>query len=182
MSSPLDNLYLVWLYSHVGDVDVKVHRRTYWKLLRKLYSTEFIWIVPNDDARVEDGRDLRYEFFEDAEIPYNDETDEWLHLGCSFFEMLIGLSRRLGYLTESSVKDSFWHILRNIGLHEYNDAYSSDFSPAVEEVTNRIIWRTYGGDGHGGLFPLRRAEKDQTKIEIWYQLNTYVLEKEHLGG
>lgn len=176
MSAPLDDLYLVWLYSQFGNVTTKSTRRSYWNLSRKLYTTEFVWFIPNDDARVEDGRDLRFEFIEDAEIPFTNEVDAWVHLGCSYLELLIALSRRLAFETDGKAEDWFWHVIENIGLHEYNDAYKEDFSGFVDEVTERITWRTYNADGHGGLFPLRRAETDQKKVELWYQMSAYVLE------
>lgn len=62
MDGPLDEQYLKWLYRQVASSKYRNPARTYWSLLRQLYTTEFVWTVPNDDNRVEDGRDLRYEF------------------------------------------------------------------------------------------------------------------------
>jgi hypothetical protein len=65
VSGTLDDLYLIWLYEQVGDVKVRSRNRTYWDLFRQLYSIEFIWFIPNDDNRAEDGEDLREQFLED---------------------------------------------------------------------------------------------------------------------
>ena len=79
-----DDAYLGWLYSQVASVHLKNPSRTYWSLFRCLYTTEFVWFVPNDDNRVEDGRALRYQFIEET----GTEVDpEWLHLGCSMIDL-----------------------------------------------------------------------------------------------
>jgi hypothetical protein len=39
-----------------------------------------------------------------------------------------------------------------------------------------VIWRTYDRRGHGGLFPLQRSNRDQRRVEIWYQLSEYLLQ------
>lgn len=176
MSEPLDELYLTWLYSQVSSVKSKQLSKTYWSLFRELYRTEFVWFVPNDDNRVEDGRDLRYEFMHDHDIDYNDE--EWQSLGCSMLEMLIGLSRRLAFQAEGEPRAWFWHLLANLGLDKMNDIYCrrSTYKEEIEDIVSRVIWRTYDYYGRGGLFPLRKAAEDQRKLEIWYQLNAYVIE------
>ena len=94
MDGTLDDQYLTWLYSQTGSVRLRNKARTHWSLLRQLYSKEFVWLVPNDDNRVEDGRDLRYEFLH--ETGHTRASREWLAMGCSFLEMLVALSRRHG--------------------------------------------------------------------------------------
>lgn len=172
-SLPLDELYLEWLYSQVADVEFRSRRKTYWAIFRKLYTTEFVWIVPNDDNRVEDGRDLRYEFLHDREIDLPDR--DWMELGCSFLEMLIGLSRRLAFETEGESRDWFWHLMKTIDLAGYNDGVELH-EERVDDILSTIIWRSYRPDGDGGLFPLRDAHYDQRKTEIWSQMNAYLLE------
>ena len=44
----------------------------------------------------------------------------------------------------------------------------------VDDVLETVIWRNYQANGHGGLFPLKNAKRDQTKVEIWYQLAAYL--------
>lgn len=169
----LDNRYLTWLYSQVANPNTRTGPRTYWNLCNQLVHIEFAWFVPNDDNRAEDGRELRAEwtatFKEDA-------PHEWLSLGCSFLELLIGLARRLAFETDGSVSDWFWQLISNLGLSGYNDGRGNFKHEEVEDITSAVIWRTYDRDGNGGLFPLRRASKDQRKVEIWYQLSEYLLQ------
>jgi hypothetical protein len=174
VSEPLDELYLRWLYSQVANVRLKTKSRTYWDLLRQLYTKEFVWIIPNDDNRLEDGRDLRDEFVY-AERLY-DVDPEWMALGCSMLEVLIGVARRLFFEEDSkTIAEWFWVLLRNLELDELNDRTIYD-DRVVDEILDQVIWRTYLWDGSGGLFPLKYATEDQREVEIWYQLSAYLLE------
>lgn len=173
MNEPLDELYLKWLYRLIESNRFRNPSRTYWKLTRKLYTKEFVWYIPNDDNRVEDGKDLRYEFIDDCKL--QDVDPEWLDLGCSMLEMLIGLSRRLSFQVQGQPRDWFWHLLTNLDIREYND-YGVFPDTLVDETIDNVIWRTYKSNGRGGLFPLRRPKQDQREVELWYQLNSYVLE------
>ncbi len=177
MSQPLDELYFTWLYSQLVSIRFKNPSRTYWSLAKQLYTKEFIWLIPNDDNRLEDGRDLRYEFINSQEIDSVDPN--WMGLGCSMLEMIMGLSRRLSFEAEGEPRGWFWHILENLDLAQGNDAsYHDKYREQVDETCDRVIWRTYTRNGRGGLFPLRRAASDQRDVEIWYQLNAYILEND----
>lgn len=177
MDGPLDELYLRWLYGQVASIRAKNPARTYWSLIQQLYIKEFIWFVPNDDNRVEDGRDLRHEFM--SQHPEAPLDESWLDLGCSFLEMLIGLSRRLAFETEGEPRDWFWHMMENLDLRRYNDLYYKTDLQAedIDDILDTVINRTYQSDGRGGLFPLEEAEQDQRDVEIWYQSASYVLER-----
>jgi hypothetical protein len=177
---PLDDAYLTWLYRQVASVRYKNPSRTYWSLFRKLYSTEFVWYVPNDDNRVEDGRELRYEFQQEEDVEID---EEWLHLGCSMLEMLIALSRRLAFEADGQPRTWFWHLLRNIQLEHFTDlelqsGNSKRKAEEIDDILGTVIWRRYRRDGsEGGLFPLRRMEpgtRDQRKVELWYQAAAYL--------
>jgi len=173
MSAPPDELYFPWLYAQVASVDIADPSRTYWELLRKLYNKEFIWFVPNDDNRAEDGRELRHEFMQSTGVSVD---DDWLHLGCSILEMLIALSRRLWFETDIPAREWFWEMLENLELDQYSDNMTLPVR-RVDTILDRLIWRVYRRNGKGGLFPLRRAAEDQTKVEIWYQMCEYIVQQ-----
>lgn len=174
MNKPLDELYFQWLYSQVGDPSIKNPARTYWRMLRLLFIKEFVWLIPNDDNRIEDGRDLRYEFVDQQGLTNVDPG--WMKLGCSMLELLIGLSRRLSFEDEREPSVWFWEMIRNLGLEVYSDDAELP-EDKIEDILDQVIWRTYTRTGRGGLFPLRHAYGDQRDIELWYQLSAYVLEK-----
>lgn len=178
MDEPLDELYFKWLYSQVASVRFKNPARTYWSLTRQLFRKEFVWFIPNDDNRVEDGRDLRYEFIEECEI---DPDPEWMRLGCSMFEMLLGLARRLSFESDGSPRAWFWRLMENLDLQDLNDHIYSrtpNLPRKVEDTIDTVIWRTYKRNGEGGLFPLKTARENQTEVELWYQMSCYLLERE----
>lgn len=173
----LDDVYFEWLYQEIGSVRNRNPERTYWELCKKLYMTEFNWFVPNDDNRVEDGKELRLQFLDSAGL-YEDEVDrDWLNLECSFLEMLIALARLAAFESDGSSVEWFWRFMHNLELDRYSDAiYEVAIDEEVAEVLDRLNRRTYSADGVGGLFPLRNAIHDQRTIELWYQLSSYLQE------
>lgn len=173
MNQPLDELYLNWLYEKIENPESANPSRTFWNLATCLYTKEYLWLIPNDDNRLEDGRFLRDEFVEDLGL--FDMDPDWMNLGCSMLEMLIALSRRLSFVAGGEPRGWFWHLIENLGLR-HSDRMRFP-SRKAEEVLDRVIWRTYAPDGSGGLFPLRNARQDQTQVELWSQLNAYVLER-----
>lgn len=176
MSAYLDERYFDWLYGQVCSVRAKNPSRTYRNLLDILYTKEYVWLVPNDDNRLEDGRDLRLEFLETEEILVSGRDSLWLDLGCSVLEFLVGVSRRLEFETDVNSDIWFWELLDNLGLSGMNDRVAID-KEEVDYVLDRLIWRTYEYNGGGGLFPLVYPERDQREVEVWYQLSAYILER-----
>lgn len=176
MSAYLDELYFEWLYSQVASIKLKNPRRTYYKLFRILFTTEFQWFVPNDDNRVEDGKGLRYECLDYNDIDYRDVDQDWLTLNCSYFELLVGLARRLAFLLSGDTDECFWELLENIDLRKYND-HEHIPRREVMEILDRVMWRSYRANGKGGLFPLRRPRGNQRNVELWYQMNAYAQER-----
>jgi hypothetical protein len=174
---PLDELYFEWLAVQVVNTRLRARTQTNWNVLRKLYSTEFLWRIRNDDNRVADGLELRSEFLEER---VDLEVDPvWFTQGCSFLEMLIALSRRLTFETEGvSSAEWFWQMLDNVGLHVSDrDFESQRMEIFTDQVLQALNNRTYNPNGRGGLFPLNDAQVDQTQVEIWYQMNYYLLER-----
>lgn len=174
---PLDESYLEWLYSQVADADARNPSLTYWKLLRQLYSREFVWLVPNDNNRLEDGKDLRLEFLRET----GETADrDWSEMGCSVLELMVGLARKLAFECFSGEPHYwFWHLMENIGLHEYSDDVRPFPRDEIDSVLEVVIQRLYEPNGRGGFFPLSEPPSDQRREELWYQLGHYVLENDY---
>lgn len=172
----LDEQYLSWLYSQVASVKTRHKHRSFWSLFKQLHKTIFVAIVSNDENRIEDARDLRYEYLAEAEDEQGDR--DWTRSPCSMLELLIVLSRQLAFEMDDSVESWFWHLIDVLNLEQFNDReYDEHAESVIEETLERVIWRNYSHTGEGGLFPLRSPERDQRKIELWYQLNAYLLEQ-----
>lgn len=174
---PLDEQYLVWLYSQVGSVKLKNRSKTYWTLLKLLYRKEFTWSgIHMDENRAQDGRDLRNEFLRETDLEIDGDVAEWMAMDCSFLELLIALSRKLAFEADGQPSDWFWDLVGNLGLLECTDAYPPE-PLIIDEILNKVIDRKYAPNGAGGLFPLNHTSKDQRRVELWYQAQEYLLER-----
>lgn len=176
MAAPLDDMFLTWLYSQVGYVEAKDRSLTYWKLFRQLYTIEYVWLIHNDDARLEDAKTLRLEFLAQNGIDARDVDPDWLEIGCSVLELMVAMSRRLEFQAEKTSPYWFWILMDNIGLRRFTDATRQYPHQHVEDVVYTVIFRQYTRHGTGGFFPLSGPCEDQRSVELWYQLSAYVLE------
>lgn len=174
---PLDEVYLQWLYSQVAESEEHRKDLSYWKLLKQLFTTEFLWLIPNDDNRLEDGKALRREFLSEQAIDPRDVDPDWLELGCSVLELMVGLSRRLEFEAGGKSHYWFWVMMENIGLRSYHDGVRRYPRRHIDDVLQSIIFRQYNSSGLGGFFPLQIPLEDQRNVELWYQLSAYVLEQ-----
>lgn len=183
MSAPLDELYFQWLYGQVADPEIQEENLTYWNVLRILYTTEFAWVdeVVNDENRIGDGKALRTEFVRSKGWNVADVDSDWIETGCSMFEVMVGLARRLEFIADSTPHYWFWVLMSNIGLAGFNDKrrFRREY---IDDVLNRIIFRNYQATGLGGFFPLQNPREDQRDIELWAQMNEYVQELQEQAG
>lgn len=177
-STTIDERYFAWLFQSVNHTISKDPKKSYWRLCEQLYKKPFEWFIANDDNRAEDGRLLR-ESYLDTENDYADQ--DWLDLDCSMFELLIAVAHRASFETDVLSDVWFWQLITNLELSYFNDyEYSKNKNSQLEidKILNHVNKRTYSSDGHGGLFPLRAPKEDQRKVEIWYQMSSYLFENE----
>lgn len=171
--------YFYWL-SELVCVDGRYTDESYWELAKILFDIPFTWKHPMDENRAIDGEDLR-------DIYYDSGGDE-LYEGqpCNVLEMLIALSRRIDDILdeldgEDRIAMYFWEMIDNLGLSNFSDRVFEDHPRSYETYIHRIesrvrkwLDRDISFDGHGGLFPLQNAKRDQREIEIWYQACAYL--------
>lgn len=171
-----DEAYFEWLYSFVGPIQNRNPDRSFWQLAEQLHNTEFRWTIANDDNRAEDGRELRERFIDERNI--RRVSLGWLRQNCSVLEMIVALAQRAAFDADGETDEWVGYLLENLGFHRYTDsAYSDRVREDVAEGLERLMSRTYGRDGSGGLFPLRYTNTDQRRIELWYQMSAYLLER-----
>jgi hypothetical protein len=94
-------------------------------------------------------------------------------------EMLIALARRFAFILDAEPIDCFWTLIYNTGLRNCSDSdfeFDDDAANEIDEIISRVIFRQYSWDGRGGLFPLKEPLEDQRKVEVWYQMNAFILE------
>lgn len=177
--------YFHWLCEMVH---IEQEDRSYWLLAKDLHSRKFYSIVSHDENRAFDGISLRDEYISEMNYPkYVRLNDE-----CSVLEMIIGLARRMDFETsdpydpeeaESRTTYWFWEMIENLGLIEFDDESYVEYGgvDVVDQTIDILLDREYDSDGNGGLFPLEFADGDQRKVELWYQMNSYLMEKEGIA-
>lgn len=140
------------------------------RLLWYLHNVEFRYSIPRDQNRAEDGIGLRYRFAGD--------DAEYLDGPCSVLEMMIALAIHCeeNIMDDPAIGDRtgqwFWGMVVNLGLGSMTDR-NFDIK-YVEDVIERFLDREYEPDGRGGLFRIRKCDRDLRNVEIWYQLCWYL--------
>lgn len=155
-----------------------VNTDDYSRLLEYLFNYEFTWSIPFDSNRADNGIGLRYEF--ESETGFMGRTDDE---PCSDLEMLIALARdwehEITYDFHKGDRSAqwFWTMIDNLGLLEYPNW---SISPGVMEEIDEIldVWHTrkFSETGMGSPFPVKNWYGDQKTVEIWMQLQNYVIE------
>jgi hypothetical protein len=169
MTTKIDVEYFEWLTSQIAVPN----GRSYRDLFEVMHNVEFHWTVPNDDNRIEDGLDLRGVFL-DGRAP----TRFLKESGATMLEILVSLSQRVEFAAGGRASSWAWKLLKNLHLTKKSDPMTDKDLDDVLDILDTLIWRTYKADGRGGFFPLNHPEEDQTKVEIWYQMNKYLIERE----
>lgn len=150
----------------------------YFQLASILYQTNFYTVNDLDLNRAEYGLELREEYF-------STRREKRPTTPCNVLEMLIALSDQMSdnlYDEENDIYDTsycFWEMISNLELDEYTDdmfSYANFVEDDVRITLEEFLSRRYDYSGKGGLFPLQYPKKDQRKVEIWYQMNAYLLE------
>jgi len=169
MDEPLEEAYFTWLCAKVRENNTANHIT----LFQILHETPFTSTDPGDRNREADGRELRVYFCNAAFVK---RDQRWFAQPCSIFEMLIAFADRANFQTGISVRDWFWEFMTNLHLEDFRRVTGSDES-RIHDILYTFVWRLYDENGDGGLFPLRRPQHDQRKVELWYQLSEYIDEK-----
>lgn len=173
--------YFEWLCNKVIDNDSDVK---YSKLMSCLFDSTFIPVMSMDENRADDGKNLRYRFGRENDIPRGailielDSGDHNDSDACSMLEMMIALSIRCEetIMTDEEYGDRtgtwFWNMIVSLGLGTMNDLRFDE--KYVNIVIDRFINRQYKRNGEGGLFTINGIKKDMRKFEIWYQMCWYL--------
>lgn len=174
MDPVIDEGYLEWLYSQVGAATNRNPARSHWSLTKQLHTKPFRWFVHHDDNRAIDGIALRQEFLMESQLAAD---PVWLGMEASMLEVLVALARRAAFVSDGVSLEWFWKMLQNLELHRFtDDIYDEAIYEAVDRILETVLDRRYRANGLGGLFPLHHAHQDQRAVELWYQLNFYILE------
>ncbi len=176
MTERAHQAYIGWLAEQITPN----RRRNFDELLRIMHAKEFVYVVVNDDSRTQDARDVRSDCFREFKVKPYVTTDV---LGpISVLEILMALSRRMGFMTSIAPGEWAWVLLQNLELNGYSGRIGRRWAEEIDDILERLVWRQYGPDGQGGFFPLAWPEEDQREVELWYQMAAYLAEGEDPHG
>lgn len=163
--------YVEWLKHHNCNLD---RHNQYNLLFRDLSSTIFESLIDFDDNRVYETLAFRDEYDGDPGM-----FPEYV----SMLEIIRCMAIKCEELTfDASNNESrtewFWQLLSNVGLDKFSDDVYHDHGggDAVKTILNKIIQRKYKSNGEGGLYPMKRTVLNQRNVDLWYQMNEYVIE------
>lgn len=166
--------YGYWLMERVG-----FKRKRYENLLLELHYITFHYSIGLDGNRVSDGLELREEYALE-----NDMLDvKFKDAKCSVLEVLTALAIRIEYEyigdpREEHPEKIFWEMIENLFNIERNWRLCG---PEIDRqfvhyTVEKWLNRGFEPDGRGSIFPLKNPDCDQTEIEIWSQMNRYLME------
>lgn len=181
----IETSYFQWLCEIVHADSME---KSYYILCGELFKYPFRVKAKMDINRNNDGLELRKEYCDEVfayrYVPNGKEIKTWPD--CSMLELFIGIAKHMNdeLMTEDSsdkTHEYFWEIIKNLELDEFDDerfGEESDVSTVqIRDILVNLNERHYKKDGSGGMFPLKCPEKDQRKVEIWYQMQAYINEK-----
>lgn len=171
--------YFEWMYRLVCS-DKNARGPSYRKLLTHLHERDFVYTIPMDGNRAEDGTDLRYRFGYEHSYKGPVIASFLDDRPCSVLEMMIALAVRCeeNIMDDPDIGDRtgqwFWNMIVNLGLGHMTDRYFDQV--LVDNILDRFMERRHGPHGEGGLFTVRNPRRDLRFVEIWYQMNWYLSE------
>ena len=163
--------YFEWL---IGLVDCPPE---YTRLMEKLDSRDFTWLNPMDSHRAQDGISLRGKYLDQTGA---NATEEIFMHPCSVLEMMVALACRIDddIMFDPEYGDRapewFWIMISNLRLDGMDNENFDNNN--VDHILNVFLNRTYFMNGTGGLFPLKQPKMNQRRVELWYQMNSYLNE------
>lgn len=171
-------------------------KQSYGDLLHILFNKEFKIIIPNDENRAAYGITLRERFsdliMEEHPRGIDNPVAYFASLNgpCNMLELILGLAISMDdilYEPEQGDRISvwFWELIKNIGLENMHNAgiYNQYGGIAfIDDILDKLINREYKRDGRGGFFPLKHPTADQRNVEIWDQMNHYIMENYTIDG
>ena len=177
--------YKEWLFQQI-ETD-EYNRDNYSGLLNILLDVIYEYDIWKDENRAFDGILLRekwQDFFECDGYKENVFTKP-----CTVLEMLIAICDRISYATDECVEDNsiaywFWILMKNSGLIQFNNAKFErckdkkviNVDLDIRTILQNIMHHNIEPDGFGGFFPLNYPKCNQQKVEIWDQMNSWILE------
>lgn len=172
--------YLTYLYELIGfPLEIS---DSYYELCKYLLYLDFYAKNDRDINRVYDANVMRNTYLSIYTQGQHYPKYEKI---CSVLEIILIMARLSQSVCEDDIPNNttyrwFRELTTNLGLGDYTDDYvmENDDLPFddIDYKINTFVEREYYPSGVDGMFPLRCYEKDQRKVELWYQMHAYLME------
>lgn len=175
--SNIRNDYLEWLKKKIKIE--KYNNEDYSLLFLQLYNHAYVWSIPEDSSRSENGKELRREFVE--EIGAGLEEYDSLGYPSNVLEVLVAMSlycdKDVIDLSENDT-NVFWIMMENLDLLRYSDQNQRPVEKQIDEINiilEKFLYRKYLRNGsEGGAFPIAGFRRNMVKLPLWQQLMNYL--------
>ena len=175
------NQYIEWISIGKLRMDYQEFSK-YNAMIWALVDIPFSYIHPMDENRYNDGMNMRIEFENltswdiSQEAGYRDQ--------CTVYEMMAALAYRCEHqlMRDGSGIDrtKFWffEMCKNLDILKWDfDHLNYDYKKDIDTKIGVWLRREYEFDGRGGAFPIKNATENQKNVQIWEQMNQFLMEK-----
>lgn len=160
--------YYMWLLDRVNVLHGEYEN--YLLLMKHLFSTDYIPLLQLDENRAYSGISLRNRYALEEGVYLEDVHDG----PCTVLEMLEALAENVAYDTSDTISRWFWEFIHNLELDRFTDEDYDNYS--VTYILDRWLTRKYEYNGTGSPFPLKYSKQDVRNMQIWDQMNAYLVE------
>lgn len=174
------NQYIEWIAIAKLKFDYNEFSK-YNALIWTLVDIPFDYSHPMDENRYNDGLGLRREFENLTEYILADEAG--YKERCTVFEMMAALAARCENQIMRDValgdrsKTWFLEMCKNLDILQWDfDHLQYSYKDDIKQKVYIWLSRKYEKDGKGSPFPLKNAQENQRNVQIWGQMNAYLME------
>lgn len=138
-----------------------------------------------DENRAKDGVNMRNLFCDAYRLDGEQMQAIFGSKPCSMLEMMIALAVRIeddfmGTESTNNVPRWFWSMIFSMGLNICSDSCFD--SNKVDHIILQFIEHKYAPDGRGSLFNIPMHNLDFRNMQIWDQMNQWLILLDKKGG
>ena len=121
---------------------------------------DFVWYIPEDEDKAVQALRMRDEYCYETSMPLPRQAP------ASFLEVFVSITDSLTAMLYQDREVFTKSILLNMGARSYSDdgRLPSEIHEGALEIAERVMYRTYGRNGSGGLFRIPGANVLETPL------------------
>ena len=121
---------------------------------------DFVWYIPEDEDKAIQALRMRDEYC------YETEMSSPRQAPASFLEVFVSITDALTAMLYQDREKFTKSILLNMGAYSYSDdgRLPSEINEEALVIAERVMYRTYGRNGSGGLFRIPGSDILETPI------------------